>query len=125
MRQPKSSFLEALSGAMRTAICVQKYCSTIQYWSFYMARDLPSFRPVTQAELRQIWSNHPECRRLVLEVERYRRVIAKVDDLYKSTHQSWRHHLGGNLTALHLLQQIMTEERGRLPAAIDDDDPLP
>lgn len=90
-----------------------------------MARDLPPFRPVTQAELRHIWSNHPDCRRLVLEVERYRRVIAKIDDLYKITHQSWRDHLGGNLTALHLLQQVMTEERGRLPAVIDDDDPLP
>ncbi|MEO8643094.1 hypothetical protein [Pseudomonas sp.] len=86
-----------------------------------MARDLPSFRPVTQAELRDIWSNHPEYRRLVLEVERYRRVITKIDDLYKITHQSWRDHLGGNLTALHLLQQIMTEERGRLPVQLDDE----
>lgn len=87
-----------------------------------MARDLPPFKPVTQAELRHIWLTHPQCRRLVLEVERYRRVIAKIDDLYKITHQSWRDNLGGNLTALHLLQQIMTEERGRLPAQIDDAD---
>jgi len=87
-----------------------------------MARDLPPFKPVTQAELRHIWVMHPQCRRLVLEVERYRRVIAKIDDLYKITHQSWRDNLGGNLTALHLLQQIMTEERGRLPVQIDDAD---
>ena len=84
-----------------------------------MARDLPPFKPVTQAELRDLWVSHPECRRLVLEVERYRRVIAKIDGLYKVTHQSWR---DGNLTALHLLQQIMTEERGRLPAQINDAD---
>lgn len=82
-----------------------------------MARELPPFRPVTQAELRYIWSSHPESRRLVLEVERYRRVIAKIDDLYKTTHQAWRDHLGGNLTALHLLQQVMTEERQRLGGA--------
>lgn len=48
-----------------------------------MARDLPPFKPVTQAELRHIWVAHPEFRRLVLEVERYRRVIAEIDGLYK------------------------------------------
>lgn len=90
-----------------------------------MTRDLPPFRPVTKAELRYIWTNRPESRRLVLEIERYRRVIAEIDRLYKTTHQAWRDHLGGNLTALHLLQKVMTEERERLPAAIDDDDPLP
>jgi hypothetical protein len=90
-----------------------------------MARDLPPFRPVTQAELRCFWAYHPECRRLVLEVERYRRVIAEIDGLYKTTHQAWRLHLGGNLTALHLLQQVMTEERERLPAQTDDTDPAP
>ena len=88
-----------------------------------MARDLPPFKPVTQAKLRHIWAVHPQCRRLVLEIERYRRVIAKIDDLYKITHQSWRNNLGGNLTALHLLQQIMTEERERLPAKIEDANP--
>lgn len=80
---------------------------------------------MTQAELRHIWSNRPECRRLVLKVERYRRVIGTIDDFYNITHQSWRDHLGGTLTALHLLQQIMTEESGRLPEAIDDEYPPP
>ncbi|SEC87097.1 hypothetical protein [Pseudomonas kilonensis] len=87
-----------------------------------MARDLPPFRPVTKAELRYIWTNHPENRRLVLEIECYSRVIAEIDVLYKTTHQAWRYHLGGNLTALHLLQQIMTAERQRLPAEIVDAD---
>lgn len=87
-----------------------------------MPRDLPSFRPVTQDELRYFWSNHPECRRLVLEIERYRRVIAEIDSLYKTTHQAWRYHLGGNLTALHLLQQIMTGERERLPVEVPNRD---
>lgn len=89
---------------------------------FYMARDLPPFKPVTKAELRYFWSNHPDSRRLVLEIERYRRVIAEIDGLYKTTHQAWRLHLGGNLTALHLLQQVMTEERERLPAEVADRD---
>jgi len=88
-----------------------------------MARKLPPFRPVTQAELRQIWVEQPNSRRLILEVERYRRVIQEIDGLYKITHQAWRDHLGGNLTALHLLQQVMTEERERLPAENSDDNP--
>lgn len=91
---------------------------------FFMARDLPPFRPVTQAELRYFWSNHPESRRLVLEVERYRRVVAEIDSLHKTTHQAWRDHPGGNLTALYLLQQVMTEERERLPAEIVGADPV-
>lgn len=85
-----------------------------------MARELPPFRPVTQAELRDIWREQPNSRRLVLEIERYRRVIAEIDKLYQTTHQAWRDHLGGNLTALHLLQQVMTEERQRLPAEVVD-----
>jgi len=87
-----------------------------------MARALPPFRPVTKEELRYIWTNHPESRRLVLEIERYRRVMAEIDKLYKTTHQAWRYHLGGNLTALHLLQQLMTQERERLPVEVPDRD---
>ncbi|MGQ7957640.1 hypothetical protein ACUTAF_07980 [Pseudomonas sp. SP16.1] len=74
---------------------------------------LPEFRPVTQDELRQIWAEHPEMRRLVLEVERYRRVMAEIDGLCKSTHEAWRHSVGGNLMALHRLQALMTDERYR------------
>lgn len=80
-----------------------------------MPTKLPPFRPVTQAELRQIWVERPECRRLVLEIERYRRVVATIDDLYKTTHRAWRETVGGDLVALHMLLQVMTEERHRLP----------
>lgn len=80
-----------------------------------MKCDLPPFRPVTQNELRQIWVEHSDSRRLVLEIERYRRVIAEIDQLYKTTHQAWREHVGGNLVALHLLEMLMLEERLRLP----------
>jgi hypothetical protein len=80
-----------------------------------MKRKLPPFRPVTQIELRQIWVSHPESRRLVLEIERYRRVMAEIDIFYKSTHQSWRDTVGGNLVALNLLAQVMLDEGTRLP----------
>lgn len=82
-----------------------------------MAHKLPPFRPVSQAELRAIWSHHADSdiRRLVLEIVRYRDVIADIDKLYKTTHQAWRDSFGGNLVALHLFQQLMTLERERLP----------
>lgn len=86
-----------------------------------MPRELPPFRPVTLDELRSIWSQYPDpdIRRLVLEVERYRRVIKEIDQLYKTTHQAWRDTVGGNLTALHLLQKLMFLEMGRLPYTPD------
>ncbi|MNI91515.1 hypothetical protein D3C73_1491900 [compost metagenome] len=50
----------------------------------------------------------------MLEVVRYRDVMAEIDQLYKTTHQAWRDTNGGNLIALHLLQELMTAERERL-----------
>jgi hypothetical protein len=82
-----------------------------------MPRDLPPFRPATLDELRAIWSQHPDpgVQRLVLEVVRSREVIAEIDQLYKITHQAWRDSTGGgNLVALHLLQQVLDRERERL-----------
>lgn len=81
-----------------------------------MPHNLPPFRPVTLAELRAIWSQHPspEVQRLALEVVRYRDVIAQIDQLYKITHQAWRDTQGGNLVALHLLQKLLDSERERL-----------
>lgn len=82
-----------------------------------MARKTPPFDPVTRTELHALWKLHddPDIRRLVLEVARYREVMKEIDDLYKSTHQAWRDQVGGNLVALHMLLQIMTIERQRLP----------
>lgn len=80
-----------------------------------MARDLPPFRPVTKVELRYFWSNHPDSRRLVLEIERYRRVIAEIGQHCKTMHQAWREQVGGKLMALHCLEKAMLEERMRLP----------
>lgn len=82
-----------------------------------MTRELPSFETVTKTELRTLWKQHadPDIHRLILEVVRYREVIKEIDELYKSTHQAWRDQVGGNLVALHMLLQIMTIERQRLP----------
>ena len=82
-----------------------------------MARQLPPFEPVTQAQLRELWITHSDhnTRRLILEVERYRRLIAEVDTLYKTVHQAWRDTNGGDLVALHMLKQVLFTERFRVP----------
>jgi len=82
-----------------------------------MPQALPPFIPVTQEELRTLWVKYPnpEVRRLALEVARYRKVLAEIDQLYKITHQAWRDTHGGNLIALHQLQALMYAERERLP----------
>lgn len=81
-----------------------------------MAKELPPFRPVSQDELRKLYAQYrdPDIRRVLLEVERYRRVIAEIDVLYKNAHQAWRDQVGGNMVALHMLQKVMTDERQRL-----------
>jgi len=81
-----------------------------------MGRKLPPFRSVTLAELRRIWSEYPDpdIRRLALEVERYRRLVAEIDHLSATIHQAWREEVGGNLVALHLLKQVLYTERERM-----------
>ena len=76
---------------------------------------LPEFRPVTRAEMRRMWaeSRAEDVRRLTLEVERYRRAMREIDQLYRTIHESWRNEVGGELVALHRLKILMTDERDR------------
>lgn len=80
-----------------------------------MARDLPSFRSVTQSELRDFWTKHPDSdvRRLILEVESYRRSMLEIDRLYGSIQQAWSTEVGGELVALYMLKRIVFDERMR------------
>ncbi len=77
--------------------------------------NLPVFRPLSRKELRQLYTENPSgpVRHLVLEVERYRRVISVIDSYYQSTHKAWRDTVGGDLTALHMLKQLLHDERER------------
>ncbi|WP_203228363.1 hypothetical protein, partial [Pseudomonas amygdali] len=97
------SALSIMSRAAFTRICVFSAMKT----------PLLPFEPVTLAELRLIWNAHPapECRRMALEIMRYRKVLAEVDDLYQTVHQSWRENVGGDLMALHLFKQHMHNEQ--------------
>ncbi len=84
-----------------------------------MLKKLPYFATVTEAELRTFWTQHrdPNLRRLILEIARYRQVFAEVESLQRSIHQAWRDQVGGDLIALHLLFQVVSAERQRLPEA--------
>lgn len=77
--------------------------------------NLPPFRPVTQEELRRFWVENPTgpVRRLTLEVERYRRLIAEVDQMSRTIHQAWRDNVGGDLVALHRLKMLLMSEQDR------------
>lgn len=76
---------------------------------------LPEFRPVTRTEMRRMWAEPSanDVRRLTLEVERCRRVMREVDELYQSIHKAWRDEVGDDLVALHRLKVLLAGERDR------------
>lgn len=76
---------------------------------------IPPFRPLTRSDLRKLWADHPTgpVRHLVLEVERYKRVMKEIDELYRAIHQKWRDEVGGNTMALHRLQKLLVAEHMR------------
>lgn len=82
-----------------------------------MPADLPPFEPVTLDELRRVWTKHPEpvIRRMALEIQRYRRLLAEIDPLCQRAHQAYRDDTNGELVAFHLLKDILYKERYRLP----------
>lgn len=82
-----------------------------------MPTPLPPFEPVPTDELRRLWTAHrdPDIRRLILEVERYRRIVAEVDGLHGSIQQAWHDQVGGQLVALFRLKTLLHSERFRLP----------
>ena len=80
-----------------------------------MPRPLPPFRAITPAELRQFWTAYPntDVRRLILEVERSRRVMFHIKYLVDAVHDAWRHEVGGSQSSLFALKQVMATEQHR------------
>lgn len=74
---------------------------------------LPDFEPVTDAELRRIWAENPtpEARRLVLEIERYRRFLAEVEEFCLFAQKN----INGISPALHMFKNAIYHERFRVP----------
>jgi hypothetical protein len=80
-------------------------------------KNLPVFKPVTQEELRRIWTENsdPDIRRMALEITRYRGVLKESGDLFQAIHDVWRKEVGGGMVAIHMLKQLMDTERHRVP----------
>lgn len=80
-----------------------------------MPPNLPPFQAVTLTELREFWTRYPDndVRRLILEVERYRRTFAEIDRHHQSIEQAWKDVKGGHLVALYLMRQVVMAERER------------
>lgn len=78
---------------------------------------LPNFKPVTQDELRRLWTEHPndDVRRLVLEIERQRRVMSEVEGFFETFKKAWSSIGGGHLVGLHLFKILLAEEKQRVP----------
>lgn len=76
---------------------------------------LPDFRPVTRDEMRRMWADPraEDVRRLTLEVERYRRVMSEIDQMYQFFNRAWMDEVGSHLVGLHRFKVLMTEERER------------
>jgi hypothetical protein len=77
---------------------------------------LPAFRPVTTDELRRIWAENPcpEVRRMALEIQRYRRLLAEVDELHKTIQRAWNDMNGGHLVAMHICKKLLYDEGNRV-----------
>lgn len=73
---------------------------------------LPPFEPVSQDEPKRIWAENPcpEARRLVLEIERYRRLLVEVEEFYEYA----RMQISGGSPALHMFKNAMQHERFRV-----------
>ena len=84
---------------------------------------LPSFTTVSYGELRGFWSrykNDPDVRRLLLEVQRSRRVPEEIQYFLDVVIQKfWREEGHGQLVAMEKLRVLLAELRGSSGAATD------
>lgn len=73
---------------------------------------LPSFTPVSKVEMRTFWVKYPnpDVRRLLLEVEHSRRVLAEVHDNFEAIFRSYREKAGGSTMAIHQMKTLLVEE---------------
>lgn len=80
-----------------------------------MPPNLPPFKTVSVPELREFWTRYPDndVRRLILEVERYRRAFVEVDRHHQSIEAAWKDVGGGHLVALFLMRHVVMNERER------------
>ncbi|MBN3751624.1 hypothetical protein G3N95_01635 [Paraburkholderia sp. Tr-20389] len=79
-------------------------------------KSFPEFETPTTAELPRLWRQHPDpaLRRLMLGIERIRRLFVEIEAYRVVVEQCWREEARGQLVALEKLRIIMETERSRL-----------
>jgi hypothetical protein len=60
--------------------------------------NLPRFKPILKDELRTLWGKHrePDIRRLLMEIECSRQVLADVHDHFEANLKKYRKKVGGS-----------------------------
>ncbi|MFV3416301.1 hypothetical protein ACNFH8_28970 [Pseudomonas sp. NY15436] len=73
---------------------------------------LPKFEPILKDEMRALWVKHrdPDIRRLLLEVEHSRRVMADVHAHFESIQRTYLEKVGGSSVAIHQLKTLLADE---------------
>lgn len=73
---------------------------------------LPRFEPILKDEMRALWVRYhdPDIRRLLLEVEHSRQVLADVHHYAEAIIGQYREKVGGSSVAIHQLRTILTDE---------------
>lgn len=76
----------------------------------------PAFAPPLLMEMRELWRAFPdpEMRRVLLEVEHLRGVLAEIETLRESIDRAWKADVGGQLVGLEILRCRLQEERVRV-----------
>jgi hypothetical protein len=74
--------------------------------------NLPRFEPILKNEMRTLWVKHrdPDIRRLLLEVEHSRQVLADVHDHFEAILKQYREKVGGSSVAIHQLKTLLADE---------------
>jgi hypothetical protein len=76
-------------------------------------KDLPDFIPPTAKEMRLLWRAYPDenVRRLMLEIERQRRILREVEYYRELIARVWSEEHPGTMVGLEKLRILMTAEK--------------
>lgn len=73
---------------------------------------LPRFEPILKDEMRAMWVKHrdPDIRRLLLEVEHSRQVLADVHNHFEAILKQYRENVGGSSVAIQQMKTLLANE---------------
>lgn len=93
------------------------YIHTVSSLTIMSKKSLPEvFLAPTVKELRALWRKYPDdeaLRRTLMEIERLRDVIDRIDATRESIERVWKEEDLGTLASLHTLRILLGEEKRR------------